>query len=294
MTTLTVAWRIRRVAVYASIVPMLLTLAFGIAGSPLHYVVRFVVHRVVSDNGTYFNPDRVEVAVHGGIELALGAMIGGALVEVLLSTRPLRDSWPPLLPRREVIGFGLAMLPFAIAINLLPLHYLHYGLDLMIWSENAASVDTMLFRPAFSVDTMPFRLAFSVASNPLLEWSLAGLIAAPLAGRMLSLPAWGGGVPGGWAIIRLVCTLLATSLATSLLLNLAFTVLVTEMHATNLAAPPYPMRLAMLYLAKSAYYLIWYFAALTFITIAAATVAIMMRRISGRTPRFDGSPSAAP
>ena len=79
MTTLAVAWRIRRVAVYASIVPMLSMLAFGISGSPLYYVVQFVVHRVVSDNGTYFNPDRVEIAVHGGIALALGAMIGGWL-----------------------------------------------------------------------------------------------------------------------------------------------------------------------------------------------------------------------
>ena len=60
MTTLAVAWRIRRVAVYASIVPMLLMLAFGITGSPLRYVLQFVVHRVVSENGSYFNPDQVE------------------------------------------------------------------------------------------------------------------------------------------------------------------------------------------------------------------------------------------
>ena len=271
MTTLAVAWRIRRVAVYASIVPMLLMLAFDIPGSPLRYVLQFVVHRVVSDSGTYFNPDRVEKAVHGGIGLALGAMIGGALVEVLLSARPLRDSWPPLLPRPEVLRFGLAILPFAIAINLLPDRFLHYGYDVLLWFSPG---DLMFASPSLP------RVAVSVANDPHLDWSLTALIAAPLAGRMLSLPPRDDGARRGSAMrsIRLACTLVATGLLTSLFIVVAMMVLSAEIHAASVAETPYPMRLALLSLTRSAPYLIWYFSALSFISIAAAAFAITVRR----------------
>src|SRR5450432_549356 len=55
MTALRVAWRIRNVAVYASIVPFLVMLAFALDDSPFHGALQFVVARSFPGSNSYFS-----------------------------------------------------------------------------------------------------------------------------------------------------------------------------------------------------------------------------------------------
>jgi len=176
MTSWRVAWRARRAAFRASLLPFALMLALRAAEDAIQ-------------DAWLVLPERVQTAVPDLVVLdalyaALDGLFLALLLEAILSGHRPADSLPPLRPPRRAVLFALAVLPLGLAGSLFSLA-VRWG----FWNLLAVFVDRVPDPDtpgAFSQALI--RSIGLVVTSPALSLVAIGLAVAPVAVRLLDLP----------------------------------------------------------------------------------------------------------
>lgn len=217
-----IAWRAKQVALRAVGIPFGLMFALLLVEADIMGIIRYVITSIGGSDVVAYNAAHVVVQA---MYTAIDALLIAALLEMLLSGRKLADSLPRLMPSAGAVRFALAFLVIGIGTSLLhlALRYGFTGQPGWIWVADGGP------SPA------PLWLQFLLA--PAIQWLIAGLALAPLALRLLKLPALSDGdrLPKPWPP---TVGLLGMLLAAALVFNLVGAVLETIlMPAVEAIAP---------------------------------------------------------
>ena len=152
------AWRLRHVALAASVLMFVLNVVLFFATQPL-----FIA----------FGPGELTTLVLGMLYLLPDALFVAMVLESMLAAGGVRSWRQSFLPSGRALLFALAMAPFALLSMVLV-----YGVRFPVHS-------VVLEGGSFGAAE---RLIFAVLYQPAWDWLLLGLIVAPLALRTLALP----------------------------------------------------------------------------------------------------------
>jgi hypothetical protein len=183
---------------------------------------------------------------------------------MLLSGRPLADSLPPVVPDRRAVHFALAFLPIGIATSLLHIIVLRYGVPALLAPLPADETQW----PAGLLTVV--RPVLALLGAPTLQWLVAGLALAPLALRLLHLPAVAGTAPSARPTLGLAGMLLAAIV----LGNLIEYAPTTLLPGAGPAAAPV--------IAHAVILLGWYAGTFVMTLLIASSVAALLWRRSRR------------
>jgi hypothetical protein len=238
-----IAWRLRRAVPPASAIPFLLMLGVD-AAEP------WVVDLAGGPDLGYLLVDT--------LHFPLDAMFIAMLLEAEFGRVAPPAGLPALLPSRSAVRFALLALPVGLAAVLL-----HLGIR-----TGMAEVLMRLMLDGSIAEPGPLlRFATEFLADPGLQIVLAGLILAPLAVRVLPLPALALPVRTG-PDLRLA-GMLATALAVALVLARGAGGVLAQLPVLGETFLPS--------------YIAWYVGVFTLLTLAAAAIAALLHRRCGRS-----------
>jgi hypothetical protein len=160
VSTWQIAWRLRNVALAASMAMFVLSmLLFGLTQ---------LLFEVIG-------PGELSLVLLGALYLLPDALFVAMLLEAMLAEGGLPPWRRVLLPSARALGFTLAMAPFAVLASVL-----HMGAR---WPLERALLDA-----ADGVPGPSTHVGLALLYQPGWDWLLLGLVAAPLAVRTLHLP----------------------------------------------------------------------------------------------------------
>lgn len=184
MRALHLAWLARRAILRAALLPFLLLLAYLLARpvAPIFSVLSSLF-------GAGEASATAALVILHSVTAAIGGLFVAALLEALFTAGPLEQSLPRFLPSRRALGFALALLPIA-AVG-----YLFYAL-LGSWVSEVM-VAPLAGQPE-RLRAPGMQLLLLVLGSSTLVWLPLAFFLAPLATRLLKLPALGSGRPAAW------------------------------------------------------------------------------------------------
>jgi hypothetical protein len=172
-----IAWRSKRAALRAVLAPFCLIFVLHFLGEGL---IEEIVGRIVGA-GNPLLAAQASLALTLTLYMAIDGLLIAALLEMLLSGRKLADSMPPLVPANRAVRFALAFIPIGLVTSLLHVALRHGVAALLAWRLEDPQED---LAPSPLVSLLMLLLDTSA-----IQWLVAGLAVAPLALRVLSLPA---------------------------------------------------------------------------------------------------------
>jgi len=214
-----IAWRAKRGALRAVGVPFGLMFVLHLIEADIMGIIRYVITSIGGSDVVAYNAAHVVVQA---MYTAIDALLIAALLEMLLSGQKLADSLPRLMPSAGAIRFALAFLVIGIGTSLLhlALRYGFTGQPGWIWVADDGP------------SPVPLWLQFLLA--PAIQWLVAGLALAPLAVRLLKLPASSasGRPPKPWPpTVGLLGMLLAAALVFNLVVAALEAILMPAIEA---------------------------------------------------------------
>lgn len=277
-----IAWRAKWVALRAVGIPFGLMFVLHLVEASIMDLVQHVITSIGGSDVVAYNAAHV---VAQAMYTAIDALLIAALLEMLLSGRKLADSLPQLVPSAGAIRFALAFLVIGIGTSLLHLALRHGLTGQATW--------TWVADDPLSPTALWLQLLFA----PAIQWLVAGLAIAPLALRLLKLPALSHGdrPPKPWPpTIGLLGMLLAVACIFNLVVAVLQAILMPAVEATAPDGGAGGNR-ALSVIGESIVVLVTGYAG-TFIQtllIAASVAALLWRRRGSSANGAPGSTTAA-
>lgn len=152
------AWRLRHVALAASV---------------LMFVLNMLLYLGTQSMFAAFEPSKVTALVLGVLYLLPDALFVAMVLEAMLAAGGVTPWRQAFLPSGRALLFALAMAPFAVLTTILLFAFQWPVQDVLLSDGGVGIFD---------------RLVFAALYQPAWDWLLLGLIVAPLVVRILALP----------------------------------------------------------------------------------------------------------
>ncbi|MPZ31045.1 MAG: hypothetical protein GEV13_08620 [Rhodospirillales bacterium] len=277
-----IAWRVKRAAMRAAVVPFGLMFALYL----FEGLVEEIAARIVGAISMQLARD-ASLTLEEALYTAIDGLLIASLLEMLLSGRKLADSLPPFIPGKRAFRFALALFPIGLAASLLHLALRHGKGVALDWFATDP--------PQWAVGLSS--LFFMLLNAPTLQWLVAGLAVAPLALRLLSLPALtdrGRAPPSSRPTLGLVGLLLAAVVLENLLEGGLAAVLMRGLEAGLGAIPGISGTAVAIILSGEVSVLVgWYVGTFVMTLMIATSVAVLLwrRRDSSDVSPDDSGPA---